>query len=221
MKIDDKTNMMNHFSGRLGDMVFYKYRNMTCARMIPAETKAPSSPGQLAQQERMASLAIFYRSLKAAGLYTYWQRAMRGLTWNGYNLLVKMNLPAFDGEGRICDFSKLFLTWGIVALPDGMTLQQEGETTWRLTWQNTPCQAHAAADDQLMLFLMKDSETFDVMPLETNPYCRGDRQAIFRIPDELREFPHLYVIFRTRTGEKCSRCGYFYLTKNLMNHGNL
>lgn len=62
-----------------------------------------------------------------------------------------------------------------------------------------------------MLFLMKDSETFSVEALETGGACRRDRQAVFRIPEEIREFPHLYAAFRTRTGEKSSVSGYYHL----------
>ncbi len=211
MKINERRSIWNRFSGRLDDMVFYTYRGMACARMIPTEVKAPSAPGQLAQQERMASLAIFYQALKEAGIYAYWQQASEGMVWNGYNLLVKMDLPAFDGEGKIADFSKLRLTWGAVALPDRMALQQEKGLEWRLTWENTPLLPNARPDDRLMLFLMKDSETFSVEALETGGACRRDRQAVFRIPEEIREFPHLYAAFRTRTGEKSSVSGYYHL----------
>ena len=108
------------FSGAIDDYIIYTRRGQKCLRRKPREPKPPTSPRQVAQQERMASVAIFYQALKEVGIYPYWQEASKGQLAHGYNLLVKANLPAFNYEGLICDFTKLQLTPGRLRLPDGM-----------------------------------------------------------------------------------------------------
>ncbi len=194
-----KTNKINDvlagFTGRYDNMVFYDYRGMKCVRSMPEEVKAPSSPGQLAQQARVASIAIFYRALKEAGLYGYWRKATEGRLWNGYNLLVKSNLPAFDAEGRICDFAKLRISAGSVALPDGLECRPGEAGEWVLAWRNTPGQPNAALDACLRLFAVRDAETFRLVPIDAGGACRRDEEAVFRLPEDFTENAHVYVFF--------------------------
>lgn len=221
MKIKHSDSILKHLSGRYGDTVFYAYRGLECARSIPAKVKPPSSPGQVAQQERMAAIAIFYQALKEVGIYDYWNKAAEGLVMNGYNLLVKLNLPAFCGEGTICDFAKLCPVTGMLGLPDELTLTPETDEAWELTWRNTPFQTNAAPDDRLLLLVMKDCETFDIVPLETGDACRRDEKTIFRIPANLKMFSHLYVVFCSRANGVCSESRYFKLTLNFYKHGQI
>ena len=151
-----------NFSGKIGDYVVYEYRGKTCIRHKPREPKLPSSPGQVAQQERMASIAILYQALKEVGIYPYWQQAAQGRIAHGYNLLLKANLPAFNYEGLICDFAKLQPTPNLLPLPDGLELAAEAGGTWRLSWRNTPCIPRAKDDDRLWLLLMRDGDTYTI-----------------------------------------------------------
>ena len=111
----DRNPIPGCFLGTIGDYVVYLYRGKRCIRRKPSKVKPPSAPGQVAQQERMASIAIFYQALKGVGIYDFWRQATEGMMLHGYNLLVQRNLPAFGGDGRICDFSKLQLTAGVRA----------------------------------------------------------------------------------------------------------
>ena len=61
------------FSGAIDDYIIYTRRGQKCLRRKPREPKPPTSPRQVAQQERMASVAIFYQALKEVGIYPYWQ----------------------------------------------------------------------------------------------------------------------------------------------------
>ena len=47
----------------------------------------------------------------------------------GYNLLLQKNIRAFNGDGCICDFSKLQMTPDLLPLPDllSMRVGEEGE----------------------------------------------------------------------------------------------
>ncbi len=201
------------FLGTIGDYVVYLYRGKRCIRRKPSKVKPPSAPGQVAQQERMASIAIFYQALKEVDIYDFWRQATEGMMLHGYNLLVQRNLPAFGGDGRICDFSKLQLTAGAVALPDGLRVREEEEGLWRVEWEGTPLQANASPEDRLQLYVMKDRETFVVKPLECGDARRSDGTATFRLPEEWKTYLHLYVAFVAHRGKECSENKYFNLLK--------
>ena len=197
------------FTGKIGDYVVYKRRGQICLRRKPREPKPPTSPGQVAQQERVSSIAIFYQALKEVGIYPYWQRAAEGMVAHGYNLLLKANLPAFNYEGLICDFTKLQPTPDLLPLPDNLALAQDADDGWLLTWENTPCLPDAAADDSLRLLLMRDGDTFDPEEPDTGGAVRADGEARFRIPEGAEDYPHLYVFFCSRAGGKSSKSRYF------------
>lgn len=213
MKIENFDGFLAAFSGRFDGMIFYDYRGRRCARSLPPVVKAPTAPGQLAQQARIAAIAIFYRALKETGLYAYWQQAAEGRLENGYNLLVKRNLPAFDAEGRICDFSKLSVAIGAVALPDELACRPGEAGTWVLAWRNTPAQVNADPDDRLRLFAMEDTETFRLVPLDAGDACRRDEKAVFRLPEDFTENAHLFVIFCSLLGGGASESRYCLIYK--------
>lgn len=209
MKEYSSSPLFSSFRGKIDDVIIYMHRNRRCIRRMPAEVKFPSAPGQVAQQERMAAIAIFYQALKEVGIYPYWQKAAEGLPQTGYNLLVKNNLPAFSGEGRICDFSKILITMGKLPLPDELKLEPGEGGQWVLSWNNTPYTYKCAEDDRLMMVLMKDYETFDVELLDTGNYCRKDCRMEFQLPSKLNDYTHLYVFFCSRTDGKSSMSRYF------------
>lgn len=211
----DIPTFFNHFKGKIDNIVVYMHRNRRCIRRKPTEAKPPSSPGQVAQQERMAAVATLYQALKEVGIYPYWQKAAEGLIQTGYNLLVKNNLPAFSGEGTICDFSKLLLATGNVPLPDELNLRPGKEREWILQWNNTLLTPQSKEDDRLWVMVMKDYETFDVETLDIGTCCRGEGRATIRIPETWNDYPHLFVIFCSRTGEECSKSRYFNINLKL------
>ena len=214
-------------SGKMGNYVFCTYRGQQYVRRRPRKREGAPSPKQEAQMERMAAVAIFYRALKEAGLFPYWETAAEGQLAHGYNLLTKENLPAFRAGGYICDFAKLQLTPALLALPDDLRLAQEEDGAWRLQWVNAPFQAGTAEDDRLQVFLMRDEDSFDPLPVETGEVCRKDGIVRFCIPEEWKACGHLYVFFCSQTGWKSSACRYFrmedFLYANLImnEYGNL
>ena len=210
MKVEERNEFLN-LVGKLDDYVVYKRRGQTCLRRRPAPPRGIPSAGFAAQQERIAAIAIFYRALKEAGLYPYWQRAAKGLVAHGYNLITKANLPAFGGQGKIGDFTKLRLTPNLLPLPDGLTLAAEADGTRTLEWLPDTGLPGAAADDEARLLVMPDDETFVLANVDAGGATRGDGTLRLALPDERRDYPHLFVHFRSRTGGVCSVSRYFNL----------
>lgn len=196
---------LGKFSGKLGNKVYYEYRGQLCIRSKPKFTKPPSSPGQLAQQERIAAVALFYQALKEVGIYGYWKKAAEGLLQTGYNLLVQANLPAFDGEGKICDFSKVNLTPGGIPWPDNFTLQRGEVGEWVAVWNTAVRHPKAKADDRLVIALMKDAVTYDVKLPEIGTPRREDGKAVFHISEELSDFVYLFWYFCSDSDQLCSK----------------
>ena len=206
MKIDDLFN----WHGKLGDYIIYNYRGQKCIRRKPKIRNPPTSM-QKAQQERMTSVGIFYKALKDAGLSPYWTEASKGKLPHGYNLVVKENMPAFQANGEICDFTKLQPTPLLLPLPDNMQLAQEDDGSWLLQWTNNSCLPGAAEDDLLRVFLMRDAESFNLVPVNTGNARRGDGKARFSIGEALKDYPHLYALFCSSTGWRCTNSRYFHI----------
>lgn len=173
-------------------------------RRRPRPSERPPAPGVVAQQERMASVAILYRCLKAVGLYAYWQRAAKGSAMSGYNLLMRENLPAFDADGTIRDFTKLRLSPDLLPLPDNLTLAPTDDGAWRLAWEVSSMLPGAREDDRLLLFAMCDKSSFDLHPVDADGARRGDGGAVFRLPDSLPGCGHVFVTFCSRAMVKCT-----------------
>lgn len=215
----EKNPFLYGLRGRIGDFVVYQYRNRRCIRQVPRHTTAPSTPGQVAQQERIAALAIFYQAMKEVGIYRHWQEAAKGMVQTGYNLLVKANLPAFDGNGRICDFPRLLLTTGRLRLPGDLRVSPSEAGTVAVEWSHHPF-PRTAPDDRLHALLLKDGESFDLLPADTGGSRRDECRALIRLPEEGKDFPHLYLFFCSETSGECTNSLYFNLL-NTMYHGNL
>lgn len=209
--------VIDHFalaglSGKIGELVFFRRRGRTCVRSA-GEVKFPHSAAQLAQQARVRTVAIFWRSLQRTGVTRYWQQAAKVQQLSGYNLCMKVNVAAFTGEGRIGDFSKLSLTVGTLQLPDCMQLSAgEGETWW-LEWQNVTKYPGYQETDRLCLLLLKRNDNFDFYRLETNGVLRRDCRTMIRLPPEYRDYTHLYCYFCSATGEEVSESRYFLINK--------
>lgn len=173
--------------------------------------KIKFSPGQLAQQKRMVSASIFYRAVKAAGLHHSWQAAARDKQLSGYNLFLHYNLPAFTGEGNICDFDKLQLSTGKLYLPDHMSICNEGEDAWKIEWKNNALSPGADENDRFRAVVMKREDVFTVKLPGTGDYRRKHCRAVIRLPPELKEFVHLYCYFCSDTGNTFSESRHFLL----------
>lgn len=204
------------FKGKINGMIYYEYRGLACVRSMPRNVSAPHTPGQVAQQERIAAVAIFYQALKEVGIYTYWRKAAEGRVQTGYNLLVQANLQAFDGEGNICDFSKLRITPETLPLPECLSLEAGESGTWRASWQHSVPHPGASDDDRLVIALMEgNAANYDVKLPKVGTFRRGDGEAVFRLPDKYQGYEKIYLFFKNGDACKSSRTLLFNIKKSI------
>lgn len=193
--------------GKRGKMVVYRRLGQTCVRSL-TESRASIGVKQQEQQERIASLAIFFRALEPAGLKEYWQRADKPLRWNGYNLFVHRNIGAFTGRGTIGDFAKVQLTAGRLSLPDDIALRQEGGV-WVLTWTNRTLRAGSRGSDRMQVALMEgEAKRFNVRVLPDGEAGREEGRMVFRLPAAWRGYTRLYCFMRSEDGTEVSPSRY-------------
>lgn len=166
----------------------------------------------LEQQERVASIATFYRALKAVGMHRIWQDAAKNLNMSGYNLLLKTNLRAFSGKGNICDYQKLVLSTGSLQLPDAMSLAKQRDGELVLTWENdAKPYPNVNADDRLVVAVMKQEKSFAVKIPEIGDWQRKNCRATIRLPTELVAYTHLFCYFCSAKGGMFSESRHFFI----------
>lgn len=200
------------FKGKADGLIYYEYRGLPCVRRMPRNVQPPHAPGQIAQQERIAAVAIFYQALKEVGIYTCWQKAAEGKMQTGYNLLVQANLQAFDAEGNICDFSKLRMTPDTLPLPDCLSLQAGEAGEWQATWKTSVPHPGAGEDDRLVVALMKgEANNYEVEFPDVGIFRRRDGEAVFRLPDKFKEYEKTYLFFKNEQSCKSSQAKLFNL----------
>lgn len=198
--------------GRLGEFVMYQCRGKTCIRTKVDPKEMKFSAGQLAQRERISSVAILYRAAKAVGLHKQWQKTAEGTGLTGYNLFLHHNLPAFNCEGSICDFDKLSLSMGKLQLPDHITIHEGDSDEWIIEWENLMPYPGTKKNDRLIVALMKREDVFTIEVPDIGDYRRWHCRAIIRLPSVLRNYTHLYCYFCSDTNVVYSRSRYFCLT---------
>ncbi|MCM1440937.1 MAG: hypothetical protein NC131_17315 [Roseburia sp.] len=212
MAIIEHNNIVTReLRGKIGNCTVYKRLGKTCVRSCPDSRKLTSA-GQVAQQRRIASIAILYKAVKIVGLNACWKAADKPAGWTGYNLFVTKNLPAFDSDGLIGDAEKVCLTVGTgIYLPDELAIRQTGENTWALTWKNVTCYPTCHAGDRMMLTFMQGRDRFAIKILnEAGVASRSDEYIEFELPAEWQGYTHLYCFMRSETGT-VSDCKHFLL----------
>ena len=112
-----KNGLFTQVKGRLRDLIFFTRRGHTYARSRPKEMSNPNTPLQQLQRNRMRDVVAFYMVVRQSPLLVVWQRAGNEKGMSRMNLFVKLNIAAFDGNGRVTDYEKLHFSYG--SLPQG------------------------------------------------------------------------------------------------------
>lgn len=208
-----KTNVLGTISGKLDGRIYYVRNGKQYVRQVSQRPATSSTPAQVVQRERIASIAVLYHALKDAGLYAFWQEAAHRLPQTGYNLFVAQNYKIFDCGGLIPDFTKIMLTPERLMLPDNLSLIAGKGGEWILQWENICRVKKTQSDDRLIVVLMKDEKTYNVKIVDIGMVYREDCRAVVRIPEKLQEYAHLFCLFYSQVEGKSSASKYFFINQ--------
>lgn len=197
------------FSGQVGDLIVYGYGGNTYVRRKPK--RVMRCDAVLEQQERIAGVAALYQAVKAGGLLPIWEKAAQGSGLTAYNWFVRANQKCFTKDGAVGDFGQLVLSVGELALPDRLELAPLGEGEWELRWENESIFPPCEGSDRLAVALVKDERGFVVKVPDIGDWQRKHCRALIRLPTDLQEYKHLFVLFCSADGDAVSKSKYFYL----------
>ena len=195
--------------GKMGNYVLYERLGRLCIRRRP-EDFVPMGKGQAEQRERMRSVNIFYKAVRAAGLAEHWKRGRKPPGWSGFNAFVAANLPAFSGQGYLEGADKAVLSPEAgLQLPDNLRLRGDGGGGWVLEWENATGYPGQSDTDRLVAALMQGGKHFDVRLLAPDGIAaRGEGWAEFRLPEGWEDYRHLYCFMKSEDGERASASRY-------------
>lgn len=206
-----RNNLLSGLSGRVGNVVFYQCRGRTYVRRLPVSVSNPRTPLQLIQRHKIVAVQTFYKTLRDTIIPRIWKEAASQLNMSGYNLFMKCNLAAFDGQGSMADYAKVHFSSGRLPQADCLSLAEAGRNEIMVKWKNvTPLNARRMTD-RLMGVVVYEDESFDILLPEEIGAQRQDEQARIPIRAETPALLALYVFFADRDLQFFSKDQYFSL----------
>ena len=178
-----KNGLFTQVKGRLRDLIFFTRRGHTYARSRPKEMSNPNTPLQQLQRNRMRDVVAFYMVVRQSPLLVVWQRAGNEKGMSRMNLFVKLNIAAFDGNGRVTDYEKLHFSYG--SLPQGdcfRAVWQPLDGTIGISWDNVTLLNEKRYADRFMAVVLYEVDGFTVFTGREG--CNGrDGRACLRLPE--------------------------------------
>lgn len=200
-------NRIVGFSGRIGDLIFYRSGGKEFVRRCSRGRRDAQTPGQLLQRQRMRGVVKMYQALRATFVHRVWQQLAQMYSLSAYQLFIQHNIRAFDGRGGII-FDRLHFSAGILPLPANLSAERTGPTEVKLTWQNPGVFPREKMSDRLVVVVVGEDTAFYLPGPESVNACRGAQQALLSLQE--RETPsHLYCFFASANGQEFSDNVYF------------
>ena len=198
----------NRFSGRVGNVIFYKMRGEVYARARPTEVRDCRSELQLYYRERMRGTVTFYGVVRQTLLARVWQAVGRRKNRSAYNLFVQANIRAFNGGALLYDFVRF--SSGNLFLPNDVQAFRDGSKI-RLTWKNEGLVNDERLGDELWCVVMTEDKNFRIIEPEETGGVRENEGAEIEITSEEGEKVHLYCFFGARGRDDFSENLHFEL----------
>jgi hypothetical protein len=198
----------NRFSGRVGNVIFYKMRGEFYARASPTEVRDCRSELQLYYRERMRGTAMFYGVVRQTLLALVWQAVGRRKNRSAYNLFVQANIRAFNGAALL--YNLVRFSSGSLALPGDLQAYRDGSKI-RLTWKNEEVVSDERLGDELWCVVMTEDKNFRIIEPRETGGIREDEAAEIEIVGEEGGKVHLYCFFGTMGRDDFSENVHFTL----------
>lgn len=186
-------------SGKADGMVYSNVNGQTIVRKAPRFKKDSFTPGMLLNQQRFREVNSFCARFKDSVIPQIWNGTNKRMS--GYALFLKTNMPAFGRDGTLEDVTRIRLSMGNLAFPQGFEARRS-ETDNNRVEVSWPKELHVGGvhlKDELMLISAGDGEYSDI--LDTG-ILRGQLGGSFELP-VLTLLPapspmHLYLFFGSK-----------------------
>ena len=181
-------------SGKVGTVSLYQLRGKSIMRSLRVDKKGPRTENQLRNQRRFKAIGAFCTPFKTLVIPQIWNGL--ATTSSGYHLFMKINSPAFDGDGNLTDPMKIKLSMGKLSLPPVMQAQRTiaGGTTIEVKWEKDGPLAAQSANDKLMVISAGDGKYSD---MKATGLKRGNLGGTFELPPMALPASHIYLFFES------------------------
>ena len=186
------SSLFSRLSGQMGRVIYYQVGDSLYARTTPGQVKDCRSELQLYYRERMRKTATFYGVIRQTWLARIWQMLGVAEHRSGYNLFLKANMRAFNGEGLLYDL--VHFSAGSLFLPSEFRGCREGDKV-RLTWKNENVVRGEHVRDELWCVVMTEDMKFRIITPESMGCIRQDEEVEIELLEERGKKVHLYCFF--------------------------
>lgn len=234
MGIIDSSSPLFGASGRVGKIIVYSINDKTYFRSFPKEVRNPRSFKQQLQRNRITGVQTLYKSLKRTELREAFDReAIRKGVRSGYHLFMSLNMQAI-GQNEYVDHGLLTLCTGHLQLPFELQISritkatvatdaihtapsfhasgQEPHHSVEVTWADNSDHGTARADDMLNAAFISAKAPYNIIQLSPSGNRRADRTGRILLPADAGNDIHLYVFFRSASGNLFSASNHFHLS---------
>ena len=166
-------------TGRIGEVVYVRYRGGTYIRKAPKKRSDVNDPKQVQNRQRFISITRFCIQFKHTLIRQVWNDV--ATTCSGYNLFMKANSPALDREGSLAHPLLLKLSAGKLILPEDISVERTapGASVIRISWIKEASISGTRAADQLMM-ITSDGQHFS--PMSPTGIKRKDVEGVAELP---------------------------------------
>ena len=196
-KIDD--GFQSGFSGRVGNVVGYRWRGKWCLRIRPATFHDARTESQLEQRSLFSRTVAFAGSAKRI-LRIGLRRASleQGMTECNYFMRLNKGCFAMEEGCLEVDYERLVFSEGPVAPVAFNELHLEGETTLSIGFEKNPLHRSSSAEDEVyvVLYLPELRMFYMAAPV----YRRSQRVEIELREEWIGKELHLWGFVQDRAG---------------------
>lgn len=208
-----KSNLGN-IEGKIGNGLYaYTRMGKNILRKSPGKRKK-SSEGQEVCMNSFSLMSMTYSYVKRVLELPIWKLAGKEYGKTANNYFSHVNKGIFDKNGKVRDHDELVLSEGTLLNPSGMTIEQTGDTTYKINWTPESEGKTGAEDDRLMVLVYKDETEeghyFSILWAENTNGTRAEGTGTFTIPPVMgKENLHVYCFFGSPDDSAYSRSKHF------------
>lgn len=194
-------------SGMVGPVVFVNFNGKTYVRQAPRKRgKNGWSTNQVNSRARFSKFCSFWSGSIPRSMKQIWGVAAEGM--NGFNLFLKVNLPAFSADGTLADWDRFHFTQGSLPLSHKLKVTQVQGDPGKITvsWEVDSEAGLASSEDELVMIISSGARFS--RPINTG-VVRKAGSAVIQLPAELNPVEGVSLYFQSEKRRLYSVDQYF------------